>query len=275
MIRKLRALVVLGAGLGLALGLGLTALAAPAMATDTPGPACGTWTLYQATEAYPAPLTKGEGNSSNDKNTATLVKPDGDPAVTGVEFSAKDLEIDGPTTIKVDYAMSDGATPAAGAVRLFGYEDQDANTLTDTPTYGPAVADAETGTLTLTVTGPLGTLGLAYDASNSTTGTVLFSNLRVGDLSGKFEACPEPEETGSPSPGTGGPSPLPSLTAGPTRGPIKATPTPSFSMLPVTGDDTDGTNPLAILLPIGGVLLLAGAAAVVLTRERRKGVHRA
>lgn len=272
MIRKLRALVSLGLGLGLVTGLMLAGLAAPAMATETEaGPACGTWTFYQATEAYPTPLNAGAGNSSTDKDTATLVKPDGDTAVTGVEFSAKDLEIDGPTVITVDYAMSDGATPAAGAVRLFGYEAQEANTLTAAPTYGPAVANAESGTLTLTVSGPLGTLGLVYDASNATDGKVEFSNLKVGDLDSKFEACPEPEESPSPDP-TLSPLPTPSVT----KGPIKsASPTPSFSMLPVTGDDTGGINPLAILLPIGAVLVLGGAGAVVATRERRKGVHRA
>lgn len=274
MIRKLKALVSLGLGLGLVTGLALAGLAAPALATETPGPACGTWTFYQATEAYPAPLTKGDGNSNTNGTTATLIKPDEDSAVAGVEFSAKDLEIDGPTTITVDYVMSDGATPAAGAVRLFGYEAQGANTLTAGPDYGPATADAESGTLTLTVDGPLGTLGLVYDASNATDGKVVFSNLKVGELNAKFEACPEPEDTQSPSPNptaTGGPSPLPTATAGPTRGPISATP----SMLPVTGADSGGVNPLAILLPIGAVLVLAGGGMFLLARERRQGRHRA
>ena len=173
-----------------------------------------------------------------------------------MEFAAKDLEIDGPTTITVDYVLTDGATAVSGAVRLFGYEAQDADTLTATPTYGPAVADSATGTLTLTVGGPLGTLGLAYDASNTSAGTATFSNLKVGELSAKFAACPKGEE--SPSPGA-------------TKPPVKPKPKPTAtpSELPLTGPG-DGVNPLAILLPMAGALLLGGAAVVVGLRRRHR-----
>jgi LPXTG-motif cell wall-anchored protein len=248
-MNRIRAIIAASA---LALGAGL-ALAAPAQAaTDQPGPACGTWKFSQAVLPYPAPLVPGAGLSSTDGSTATLKKPDNaEPdSAAGVEFAAKDLEIDGPTVITVKVS-TDVANLASGAVRFFGYEDQNANTLTDGPDY-QATADADGQTLTLNVTGPVGTLGLVYDASNATTGTVTFSDLKVGDLAGKFKACPKPQES---------PTATPPATRPPTSPPAATGPQPT---LPKTGPK------VAVLTAIGGAVLLAGAALVVGARRRRR-----
>jgi len=190
------------------LAAGLVAVAAPAAATETqPEPVCeATWKMRGATGAYPNVTFGGPppGSTVAD-HFAKLTKPSEgiDP---GVEFAAFDLEIQAPADnellVGVDYATDDGATTAAGAVRLFGYKVNNADTLNDAPTYGPAVASSESGHLVLTVPAgeKLGTLGMVYDASNSSSGSVTFSNLKIGTRSVLFTGCPEPEPTASATP---------------------------------------------------------------------------
>lgn len=244
------------------------ALAQPASATEPDNAACGDWTAAYAVEAYPALLVSepngGSAVVSGDGAKVTLDKPDLADNVAGVEFVARDLDIEGPTTIKVHYALAGGATPDAGAVRIFGYADAGASTLSAAPDYGPAATEAASlpeGTLTLTVDGPLAILGVVYDASNTNAdGTVTFSELRVGEAEARFTACPEPEETASPTP-TAAP------TKAPTTRPASAAPTGTPATLPVTGSG-GGLNPLAILLPMAGALLLGGTGFALMRRRR-------
>jgi LPXTG-motif cell wall-anchored protein len=190
---------------------------APAQATNhvhasatQPEPVCeATWKMRGATGAYPAVTFGGPppGSTIGDY-FAKLVKP-AEGVQPGVEFAAFDLEIQAPADnellVGVDYATDDGATTAAGAIRLFGYAAQDANTLNDAPTYGPAVAASESGHLVLTIPAgkTLGTLGMVYDASNSSSGSVTFSDLKIGTRPVRFTGCPEPEPTATPTPTTG------------------------------------------------------------------------
>lgn len=246
---------------------------APAQATNhvhasatQPEPVCeATWKMRGATGAYPDVTFGGPppGSTIGD-HFAKLVKP-AEGVQPGVEFAAFDLEIQAPADnellVGVDYATDDGATTAAGAIRLFGYAAQDADTLNDAPTYGPAVAASESGHLVLTIPAgkTLGTLGMVYDASNSSSGSVTFSDLKIGTRPVLFTGCPEPEptQTAQPEP-TGTPEPGGTATPEPSG---TAAPVPT---LPITGSSTTLWMVLAGLAALGsGVLLF------VLSRRRR------
>lgn len=273
MREKLGRLAALGAGLGLALGLALTALAAPAVATETDNAVCATWKIQGATGTYPdiefgdAP----EGSSVINAHKVELTKPQtGD--MPGVEFAAKDVDYlaEAEVQVTVEYELTDGATPAAGAVRLFGYADQDANTVNDGPDWQDE-ADSTSGALSFTVPaeGKIGTLGLVYDASNDSDGLVTFRNLKVGDRLVSFTTCPEPttepttEPTGEP---TEGPTANPTKPAGPSK--PAGRPGESRSALPVTGSG-GGTNWPLVIGGVGGGILAAGLAMMFLARRRR------
>ena len=242
------------AGLVGLLAAGLVSL--PAQATETqPDPVCATWKMRGATGAYPAVVFGGppEGSSVT-ASSAKLVKPEG--VQPGVEFAAKDLDVEAPAgdeiLVGVDYATADGATTAAGAIRLFGYKVNNADTLNDAPNYGPAVAGAESGHLVLTIPAgeKLGTLGVVYDASNSSTGSVTFSNMTIDGKPVQFTECedPEPTPTATATPG-------PTQTAEPTPG-ATGTPEPTESAAPVPGLPVTGSTPLTVALVGGGALVL-------------------
>lgn len=249
-------------------------VSAPAQATNhvhTPAaqdPVCATWKMRGATGAYPEVTFGGPpAGSSVSASSATLVKP-AEGVAPGVEFAAFDLEIQAPAgdeiLVGVDYATAGGATTAAGAIRLFGYADQDANTLTDAPDYGPAVAESESGHLVLTIPAGqnLGTLGVVYDASNSSSGSVTFSGMTIGNQPVQFTTCPEPTPTATATPGpTQTATPGPTATAEPEpTGSATAAPVPG---LPVTGSRT------AVLAGIGAIVCAAGAVLILAARRRR------
>lgn len=267
------------AGLAGLVAAGLVGLAAPAAsATEIqPEPVCeATWTMRGATGAYPAVVFGGppEGSAVT-KTTAKLVKPD-TGVQPGVEFAAFDLDIQAPADnellVGVDYETSDGATTVAGAIRLFGYEVNNADTLNDAPTYGPAVAGAESGHLVLTIPAgeKLGTLGMVFDASNSSTGAVTFSDLTIGTRPVWFTGCPEPEPTvtATPEP-TQTATPGPGGTETPNVTPTAPAPPRSEPTLPITGSST------TLWLALAGLCALGAGGLLALLARRRQVQFRA
>lgn len=265
-------LVAALAGLVGLVAAGLVGLAAPAAsATETqPDPVCeATWKMRGATGAYPAVVFGGPPDGSSvTKTTAKLVKPD-TGVQPGVEFAAKDLEIQAPAgnelLVGVDYETSGGATTAAGAIRMFGYKINDANTLQDAPTYGPAIAGSESGHLVLTIPAgeKLGTLGMVFDASNSSEGSVTFSNLTIGNRPVWFTGCPDPDPTVTPTA-----TPEPTQTAEPTPGGT-ATPEPSGTAAPVPTLPVTGSSTTLWMVLAGTCALGAGGLLYWLSRRRR------
>lgn len=173
---------------------------------------------------------------------------------TSIENANLDLPVVAGDKVEVSYELRDGASPAAGAVRLFVYNKADANTFTEAPTQfvyvggdGPA-----TGKLTVEVSwsGTLGTAGLVYDTSNGgVPGTVRFTNLTVaGDLVSFVE--PQVEPTASPSA-----SPSPSASAS-TSAPASSSQPPAAGGLPVTGVDSGDLLRGSVVLLVGGGLIL-------------------
>lgn len=126
-----------------------------------------------------------------DATTLRLTKPDGDTS-TSAETANIGLVVTADTEITVDYSLDADADTAAGAVRLFYYDTPDADTLGVAPA-GFVAADGS-GTMSLPVPAgtAIGTLGLVYDASNSSAGTVTFTDLRVGDTPILFVAPAAP-----------------------------------------------------------------------------------
>ena len=142
----------------------------------------------QATEApfTPYDTAAGGAQSASDvstvtADTVTLVQDGRDTATAGTsaETSNLGIEVQAGDTITVDYALADGASPAAGAVRLFIYYSTDADTWNTAPDQ-VAIADADSGTLSITATGgTIGTAGVVYDTSNPSTGEATFTGFTV------------------------------------------------------------------------------------------------
>lgn len=196
-----------------------------------------------------------------------LVKPDGS---TGTSAETANLNVDGDT-ITVDVELSGGAVPDAGAIRLFAYDTADADTLGAAPT-AMVVYDGS-GEMTLNVssfTAPIGTVGLVYDASNDSAGSVTFSNLAVdGDVGSslisffahvepepevcEFDSslladdpeCVEPEDEGTPDP-------EPSETSSP-----ESTGTPAAASDTDTLPDT-GAGAWALVIIGAGMVMIGG-----------------
>ena len=202
-------------------------------------------------------------NSSVTEDAIVLVKVDG---AMSTDASTSNLGTTG-TTLTVDYELSGGATTDAGAIRFFAYDHADANTATVAPTYGPAIADAMSGTLTLDIAGgTIGTVGVTYDASNVSTGTVTFTNLMLdGEQLAFISECPEPTPTATESPtATASPTSSASPTPGATEEPSTAPSTEAEPELPVTGSN------LPVALGGAAVLLgLTGGGLMALARRRR------
>lgn len=114
-------------------------------------------------------------------DTVTLVQDGRVTAAAGTsaETSNLGIEVEAGDTITVNYALTAGADFASGAVRLFIYYSPDADTWATAPDQ-VAVADALTGTLSITATGgTIGTAGVVYDTSNPSKGTATFTGLTV------------------------------------------------------------------------------------------------
>lgn len=257
LLKRLRSAVVLTAVVWVA----ALVFAPTANATEDQEPVtvCPTWKLRGATGPYPAVVfgPAPAGSEVVDADTVVLKKPTGEALVQpGVEFAAFDLDISGAAVITVDYEL-EGSTEGApihgaGAVRAFYFADQDANTVTGT-VAGFAAADSDSGTLSIPVVGHIGTLGMVYDDSNHTTGTVTFSNLKIDDNPVSFldEVCASP-------------SPSASASAPASASPRPSTSSPAAAPLPVTG------SPVGLLTATGAGLVILGGAVVLLMRHRRR-----
>lgn len=228
-----------------------------ANAATTPEPVCPTWTLWSIVTEW---VDAAEGSEVVDEDTVILVKPEGG----GTEFATRNLDLtfDEPVDIEVFYELSDGASYEAGAVRLFYYEEQDADTLEDAP-KAYAVAQSGTGKLTIGGVTKVGTVGVVYDASNAAGGKVTFNSLKIGDTEIKFkDVCVEAT-----------PSPTVSASASATATPSATVTTPAAAQtteppagapsLPVTG------APLVAAAILGLGMIVAGAAGIVVARKRR------
>jgi len=281
---------------------GAVALAtSPSQATGSAPIVCGTWKMRGATGTYPAITFGGApAGSSVHRFSAVLKKPTTgvDP---GVEFAAKDLKVTttGQIQVRVDYLLN-GASHTSGAIRLFGYQEKNADTLLSAPDWSD-VASANMGTLVLTVPAGtnIGTLGLVYDASNSGAGSVTFSAMRIGTKVVRFTTCPVPASpsasasasasasvsasasasasasvsasaSASASASTSA-SPSASATTRPSVNPSSSSPRPSPSAssevpVPGGGDQTPVAGNLPLTGPGGGpgkLFLLAGLGIVM------------
>jgi hypothetical protein len=243
------------AGLVGLLAAGLVSL--PAQATETQDPVCATWKM----RGWDGTAWGGKPPGSwVTKTEAKLVKPEAanENVQPGVEFAAFDLDVQAPADnellVGVKYELGDGASAVSGAIRMFGYAEKNANTETDAPDYGPAIAPSEVGGL-LVITIPagkkLGTLGVVYDGSNSAKGWVKFGPMKIKNRLVQFTECEEPEPTPSATA-----TPQPTQTATPEPGGT-GTPEPTQSAAPVPGGlPVTGSTP--------GTIALVGAGALVL-----------
>lgn len=188
-------------------GLGVLLLASPAHAADGHYPAAG-WLVQDTaigldvdwSDCDPGPVRVGSVLSSIvDASTVELVGTGvAVPPHYGTSIETPDLGLDVSTgdTISVDYELVDGASAAAGAIRLFIYDHASADTDCTPPAQFVAAPDGPTsGTLSITVDfdGTIGTAGMVYDSSNSGVGgSVRFTNLTVGGTPVRFTPYPMP-----------------------------------------------------------------------------------
>lgn len=158
-------------------------------------------------EAPWAAVDTAAGGAESASSTSTIVDEttaaatwqagnDASAAGTSVVTSNLNYEVAAGQTISVDYALEDGASAAAGSVRLFVYYTPDADTWGQAPDQVAVAGDGvETGTLSFAASGGvIGTVGLVYDTSNGgVEGTVRFTNLSIDDQLVSFLAAPEPD----------------------------------------------------------------------------------
>lgn len=201
----MRRITMWAAAAVIGLGGGL-ALAGPAQADTGHYPAAG-WLVQDTaigpdvdwSDCDPGPVRVGSVLSSIvDASTVELVGTGvAAPPHYGTSIETPDLGLDVSVgdTISVDYELVDGASAAAGAIRLFIYSAPSSDTDCTPPAQFVVAPDGPTSeTLTITVDfdGTIGTAGLVYDSSNSGVGgLVRFSGLVVGDTPVRFTP-PEP-----------------------------------------------------------------------------------
>lgn len=229
----------------------------PDVTPTAPAPVCPTWKFRSITGSDWLE-TPAEGSEVVSKTRAILTKPEGG----GTEFATMNagLDYEDEVDITVSYFTSGGASHSDGAIRLFYYEDVNANTLTTGPTKF-IEATAGSGILKIEGVTKVGTLGVVYDASNSYGGSVTFTNLKVGDTEVFFRrgACKAPPTTAPPT--TAPPTSEPPVTKSPTPVPGVAG---GDEELPVTGPK------MAIAAAFGGTLILGGLVLFFAARRRRQ-----
>lgn len=237
---------------------------ADAATTPKPKPVCPTWTLQSIVTEWGDP---SEGSEVKSFNKVVLTKPTGG----GTEFATRnlDLEFDTPVDIVVFYTLDADADYAAGAVRLFYYEEQNADTLTTAPKAYDA-AMSKIGVLKLSGVTKVGTLGLVYDASNAAAGKVTFHTMTIGKQHVWFkDVCPKPSPSVTPSAS-------PSASATPTPSASTSSPAPSLSVSTSPASGTGGGSlpvtgaPMYAVAGVGLVLVVAGVVGLVLSRRRRE-----
>jgi hypothetical protein len=265
--RRIRVGVVALVAVLFALAIVIASVDVAKAATPEAEPVCGTWQIRGATGPYPD-VDFGDtpaGAEVVSSSKVVLVKPT-EGIEPGVEFAAFDLdvELESATAVSVDYVLSEGASAAAGAVRMFGYVDQGVDSVLAAPDWKD-VAEADSGTLTFEVpAGKIGTLGLVYDDSNHAAGKITFTNLAIGARPVSFTECVEP----TPSPTVTTPATTPPATAPPTVEPSASVTVPPVAggpSLPVTG---------ANVWTLGGAgLVLIGLGALVWGLFRPKRVR--
>jgi hypothetical protein len=257
--RRIRLGVIAGVSVLFALAVVVLTVDVAKATPAQPEPVCATWKI-NGVGGEP------EGSSIDSASKATLVKPEGENS--GVELVANDLDLTAGAdelVVSVEYSLVDGST-AATAVRLFGYAAQGvdpASPSAGAPDYGPDIAEAESGTMTLTIPAgqSLGTLGVTYDASNTSHGTLTVQDMAVDERPVSFTECPEP----TPSPTV--------TTPAATTPPATAPPTvePSATVPPVVGGPSlpvTGVN-VWTLGGAGLVLIALGVAVWGLFRPKR------
>lgn len=185
-----------------------------------------------------------------DPTTVKLTKPAAEIG-TSAETSNLGLELEAGQSITVEYDATDDASPENGAIRMFWYSAPNGDTGSDgdAPTGGVAIATAHSGTLTLLIEADttVGTMGLTYDASNNSHGSVTFTNLTAGNTPIVFTEPEVVETTGPPSttaPATTGP---PSTTPPATTAPPVTT--PPATTAPATTTPASTTSPPSTTAP--------------------------
>lgn len=244
-----------------------------ANATDEkPTTACLDWKLRGVTGTYGAEnpddgIKFGDkpAGSSYNANSATLTKPS-EGVMPGVEFATYEagIEFDTPVTLSAKFTLNgdSAAMTAAGAIRMFYYEDVHADTINDTPTAKVDVTSD--GTFSIPNVNKIGTLGFAYDASNSSKGAVTISDVQAGAVNIKFKGGPcKVEATPTANPTTVPPSP--SVTKKPAASP-SVVPT-----LPKTGPVSNKLALIGLGLIAFGVVFIV--TTVLLKRARRRSFH--
>lgn len=238
-----------------------------------PPPVCSTWKARGATGAYPNVVFGGKPFGTDiSASGAKLTKPlqGVDP---GVEFASYDINTGplggtGPsatsTVVKVKFTTMDGASTSSGAVRMFAYYATNANTLTTVPDHYE-LASGSAGQISFAVPAgkSIGTLGLVYDASNSSKGAILFKDLMIGEKKVRFTRCsvPTPTSTVTSAPVTP-PTDKP-ITASPSVSPtVSASASSSAPVVPPTTPPAGAEPSLPVTGPGIGVIIGAGVAVI-------------
>jgi hypothetical protein len=250
----------IGALFGLGIGFVFALMTvSPASASVEYFPTTG-WDVRDASGTYPdIEWNPAAASQIIDAYTVDLTKPAGDVG-TSIETTNLGVDVEAGDVITVHYELKDGALTDAGAIRAFYYDHPDGDTLHEAPTAFVAADGSGVLELTVIADGTIGTLGLTYDASNVSAGTVTFSTLKVNDTKVRFLA--PVEETPSPEP-TASESPHPGETPSPTASPSEVE-GEGGEKLPVTGSS------LPYIVGAGAAFLGLGAGVVLLTRSRRQ-----
>lgn len=183
---------IITAGLGVLALTGAGIASASADPTEEPIYAQAAW---EATDtALDGTRTPSAESAIVDESTVEVTWAADAPSSAGgssVESTNLNAVVAAGDDITVSYEMSNGAVPAGGAARLFVYYRPNANTVSEAPDAF-VWADVTSGTLTIEAgqAGTIGTIGVVYDSSGSTPGTVTFSDLTVAGKAVSFLPAP-------------------------------------------------------------------------------------